>query len=90
MFHSYLIFIKLFNESKKTFAYVVLFSVVLQISIFEFICQYLEMYKRSIEDPAEFWSDIASSEFYWKEKWSPQVYSENLDVRKGDIKIEVL
>ncbi|KAB1200605.1 Acetate--CoA ligase ACS, chloroplastic/glyoxysomal [Morella rubra] len=50
--------------------------------------KYLEMYKRSIEDPAGFWSDIASSEFYWKEKWSPQVYSENLDVRKGDIKIE--
>ncbi|OWM80532.1 acetyl-coenzyme A synthetase, chloroplastic/glyoxysomal-like isoform X2 [Punica granatum] len=49
--------------------------------------KYLEMYKRSIEDPAGFWSDIAS-QFYWKEKWGKQVYSENLDVRKGDIKIE--
>ena len=50
--------------------------------------QYLEMYKRSIEDPAGFWSDIAS-EFYWKEKWGQQVYSVNLDVTKGNIKIEV-
>ena len=51
--------------------------------------QYLEMYQRSIEDPAGFWSDIASSEFFWKKKWDQQVYSENLDVRKGEIKIEV-
>ncbi|KAI3700002.1 hypothetical protein L2E82_44614 [Cichorium intybus] len=49
--------------------------------------KYLEMYKRSIEDPAGFWSDIAS-QFYWKKKWSQQVYSENLDVTKGNIKIE--
>ncbi|XP_022744151.1 acetyl-coenzyme A synthetase, chloroplastic/glyoxysomal isoform X3 [Durio zibethinus] len=50
--------------------------------------KYLEMYKRSIEDPAGFWSDIASSEFYWKQRWGDHVYSENLDVRKGNIKIE--
>lgn len=50
--------------------------------------QYLEMYKRSIEDPTGFWSDIAS-EFYWKKKWGQQVYSENLDVTKGNINIEV-
>lgn len=58
---------------------------------FAFSCydQYLEMYKRSIEDPAGFWSDIAS-QFYWKEKWGQEVVSENLDVRKGNIKIEVL
>ncbi|KAK2968839.1 hypothetical protein RJ640_028232 [Escallonia rubra] len=50
--------------------------------------QYLEMYKRSIEDPAGFWSEIAS-EFYWKRKWvEHQVYSENLDIRKGNINIE--
>ncbi|CAK9166199.1 unnamed protein product [Ilex paraguariensis] len=49
--------------------------------------KYLEMYIRSIEDPAGFWSDIAS-EFYWEEKWGKQVYSENLDIRKGSIKIE--
>ncbi|KAM2991746.1 hypothetical protein FF2_044063 [Malus domestica] len=49
--------------------------------------QYLEMYKRSIEDPAGFWSDIAST-FFWKQKWGKPVYSENLDIRKGDIRIE--
>ncbi|KAL1820292.1 hypothetical protein ACET3Z_015161 [Daucus carota] len=49
--------------------------------------KYLEMYKRSIEDPAGFWSDIAS-EFYWKKKWGHQVFEENLDVRKGAIKIK--
>ncbi|KAE8689529.1 Acetyl-coenzyme A synthetase [Hibiscus syriacus] len=50
--------------------------------------KYLEMYKASIEDPAKFWSGIASSEFYWKQRWGDQVYSENLDVRKGNINIE--
>ncbi|KAL7613177.1 hypothetical protein Lser_V15G07911 [Lactuca serriola] len=49
--------------------------------------KYLEMYNRSIEDPASFWSDIAS-EFHWKKKWDQQVYSENLDIRKGKIDIE--
>ncbi|KAH9791460.1 Acetyl-coenzyme A synthetase /glyoxysomal [Citrus sinensis] len=49
--------------------------------------KYLEMYKRSVEDPAGFWADIAS-EFYWKEKWGQRVCSENLDVRKGNVKIE--
>ncbi|KAL9686790.1 hypothetical protein QQ045_031183 [Rhodiola kirilowii] len=41
----------------------------------------------SIEDPAGFWSDIAS-EFYWKQKWGEVVCSENFDVRKGTISIE--
>lgn len=50
--------------------------------------QYLDMYKRSIEDPAGFWSDFAS-DFFWKQKWGQQVYFENLDVSKGDIRIEV-
>jgi len=72
------------------FAFVVLFSFVLCIIMYLLICQYLEMYKRSIEDPSGFWSDIASSEFYWKEKWGQQVFFENLDVRKGNVKIEVL
>lgn len=48
----------------------------------------MEMHKRSMDDPAGFWSDIAS-EFYWKQKWGDQVVSENLDVRKGPIHIEV-
>jgi hypothetical protein len=51
--------------------------------------QYREMYQRSIDDPAGFWSEIAE-EFYWKQKWNPdEVCSENLDVTKGPIKIEV-
>ncbi|XP_057982932.1 acetyl-coenzyme A synthetase, chloroplastic/glyoxysomal isoform X4 [Malania oleifera] len=49
--------------------------------------KYLEMYRESVEDPAGFWSSIAS-QFYWKTKWSRQVYSENLDIRKGNVKIE--
>lgn len=47
------------------------------------------MYKRSIEDPAGFWSEIAS-DFYWKQKWGDQVYHENFDVTKGNINIEVI
>lgn len=47
------------------------------------------MYNKSVEDPAAFWSEIAS-EFYWKEKWNPkEVCKENLDVTKGQINIEV-
>lgn len=46
------------------------------------------MYKRSVEDPSGFWSDIAS-EFYWKQKWGKEVCSENLDVTKGPVNIEV-
>ncbi|KAF2323014.1 hypothetical protein GH714_032759 [Hevea brasiliensis] len=50
--------------------------------------KYLEMYKRSIEDPAGFWSDVAS-QFYWKRRWAESVVSENFDVRNGSIKIEL-
>lgn len=50
--------------------------------------QYMEMHKRSIDDPSGFWSDVAS-EFYWKQKWGDHVVSDNLDVRKGPIQIEV-
>lgn len=46
------------------------------------------MYRRSIEDPSAFWSEIAS-EFYWKKKWGEKVFSQNFDVRKGSIHIEV-
>ncbi|KAG6493448.1 hypothetical protein ZIOFF_048434 [Zingiber officinale] len=27
--------------------------------------------------------------FYWKEKWNPEVYTENIDVRKGIVKFEI-
>jgi acetyl-CoA synthetase len=36
-----------------------------QISSFE---QYQTEYKRSIDDPAEFWSSVAES-FTWRKKW---------------------
>eukprot|EP00252_Welwitschia_mirabilis_P020919 TRINITY_DN5235_c0_g1_i1.p1 TRINITY_DN5235_c0_g1~~TRINITY_DN5235_c0_g1_i1.p1 ORF type:complete len:750 (-),score=111.61 TRINITY_DN5235_c0_g1_i1:208-2457(-) len=49
--------------------------------------QYLDMYKRSIEDPSGFWDEIAS-QFYWKKKWGAQVCTENFDVRKGKIAVE--
>ncbi|CAH9132549.1 unnamed protein product [Cuscuta epithymum] len=50
--------------------------------------QYLKMYQRSIEDPAEFWADIAS-QFHWKQKWDHQFcQKENFDIRKGRIHIE--
>lgn len=41
-----------------------------------------------MEDPAGFWSEIAS-EFYWEKKWGDKVCSENLDVGKGAVNIEV-
>ncbi|KAM0820977.1 hypothetical protein ACQ4PT_041934 [Festuca glaucescens] len=51
--------------------------------------QYQEIYRRSIDDPAGFWSEIAET-FYWKQKWNPdEVCTENLDVTKGPIKIEL-
>ncbi|XP_042497908.1 acetyl-coenzyme A synthetase, chloroplastic/glyoxysomal [Macadamia integrifolia] len=49
--------------------------------------KYMEMYSKSIVDPAGFWSEIALL-FYWKQKWGDQVYSENMDVSKGTVKIE--
>ncbi len=53
--------------------------------------QYEAMYRRSVEDPDGFWADIASS-FYWKTKWETKdgkIHSENIDVRKGRVAIEV-
>nr|XP_017230015.1 PREDICTED: acetyl-coenzyme A synthetase, chloroplastic/glyoxysomal-like [Daucus carota subsp. sativus] len=49
--------------------------------------KYMDMYKRSVEDPAGFWSDIAA-QFYWKSRWDPAVCSGNLDVRKGNVNIK--
>ncbi|XP_049415010.1 acetyl-coenzyme A synthetase, chloroplastic/glyoxysomal-like [Solanum stenotomum] len=51
------------------------------------IQKYAEMYARSVEDPAGFWSDIAS-EFYWKQKWGQPVYTDNLHIRNGKIDIQ--
>ncbi|XP_078447116.1 acetyl-CoA synthetase isoform X2 [Wolffia australiana] len=50
--------------------------------------QYGRMYRRSIDDPSGFWSDIAK-EFYWEKGWGDgPVVTENLDVSKGPVKIE--
>ncbi|CAN1244032.1 Acetyl-coenzyme A synthetase, chloroplastic/glyoxysomal, partial [Linum perenne] len=49
--------------------------------------KYLEMYKRSVEDPSGFWGDIAS-QFFWKTKWGTTVCSENFDVRTGNVFIQ--
>nr|XP_004242910.1 acetyl-coenzyme A synthetase, chloroplastic/glyoxysomal-like [Solanum lycopersicum] len=49
--------------------------------------KYEEMYGKSMEDPAGFWSEIAS-EFYWKQKWGQPVYTDNLDIRNGKINIQ--
>ncbi|XP_055822429.1 acetyl-coenzyme A synthetase, chloroplastic/glyoxysomal-like isoform X2 [Solanum dulcamara] len=45
------------------------------------------MYDRSVEDPAGFWSHVAS-DFYWEKKWGQPVYTDNLDIRNGKINIE--
>lgn len=51
----------------------------------------MDMYKRSIEEPSKFWSEIASSEFYWKKEWNHHhAFNENLDITKGNINIEVI
>ena len=50
--------------------------------------EYQRMYQRSVEEPAQFWSEVAS-EFYWQQKW--QEGSElkcNFDVNKGKICVE--
>ncbi len=47
---------------------------------------YRDMYKRSIEDPDGFWSEIAD-QFFWYEKWD-RVRDYNYDIRKGPVKIE--
>eukprot|EP00286_Rhodomonas_abbreviata_P001487 CAMPEP_0181289490 /NCGR_PEP_ID=MMETSP1101-20121128/908_1 /TAXON_ID=46948 /ORGANISM="Rhodomonas abbreviata, Strain Caron Lab Isolate" /LENGTH=724 /DNA_ID=CAMNT_0023393711 /DNA_START=129 /DNA_END=2303 /DNA_ORIENTATION=+ len=48
--------------------------------------QYHEMYKRSLEDPDGFWSDMAK-DLYWKEKWHT-VNKVNFDLSKGPVSIE--
>jgi acetyl-CoA synthetase len=50
--------------------------------------QYNEIYKRSIDNPAGFWTEIAE-QFYWKERWNKDaVHASNFDRRKGKIFIE--
>ena len=50
--------------------------------------EYRDMYKRSIADPVQFWSEIAD-QFYWKQKWEAgSVLRYNFDVNKGAVSVE--
>ncbi|XP_069128106.1 acetyl-coenzyme A synthetase, cytoplasmic-like [Argopecten irradians] len=49
--------------------------------------QYLAMYKRSVEDPEGFWSEIAQ-QFYWKRPPTGMFLDYNFDCRKGRIYIK--
>lgn len=47
--------------------------------------QYKEMYKQSIDNPEEFWGDIAK-QFYWETQPNPdKFFTYNFDIRKGPI-----
>ncbi|KAL4458768.1 hypothetical protein ABPG75_013633 [Micractinium tetrahymenae] len=50
--------------------------------------EYEEMYKRSIEDPNDFWREIAMSNFHWETPIPEQHHSHNFDVKKGPISTE--
>ena len=49
--------------------------------------EYKRLYKKSVEQPVEFWGEIAK-DFYWKvEPSKDQFYSFNFDVNKGPINV---
>ncbi|XP_067410612.1 acetyl-coenzyme A synthetase, cytoplasmic isoform X2 [Emydura macquarii macquarii] len=48
------------------------------------LAAYLERYRRSLEEPHEFWGDIAK-EFYWRSQHSGPFLKYNFDVTKGKI-----
>uniref|UniRef100_A0A673KUF1 Acetyl-coenzyme A synthetase n=1 Tax=Sinocyclocheilus rhinocerous TaxID=307959 RepID=A0A673KUF1_9TELE len=50
---------------------------------------YLALYKKSTEEPEEFWADVAQ-EFYWKKPPSGQMLQYNFDVNKGNIYIKFM
>uniref|UniRef100_A0A8D2Q897 Propionate--CoA ligase n=1 Tax=Varanus komodoensis TaxID=61221 RepID=A0A8D2Q897_VARKO len=49
--------------------------------------KYRELYRRSVEEPQEFWGDIAK-ELYWKNQHTGPFLQYNFDVTKGKIYIE--
>ncbi|CAM4644342.1 acetyl-coenzyme A synthetase, cytoplasmic isoform X1 [Caretta caretta] len=51
------------------------------------LAAYRERYRRSVEEPQEFWDDIAK-EFYWRSQHSGLFLKYNFDVTKGKIFIE--
>lgn len=51
----------------------------------ETIEEYRALYKKSIEDPAGFWGEIAK-QFHWHEPWDEEAHlAFNFDTRKGRI-----
>uniref|UniRef100_A0A671Z0R5 Propionate--CoA ligase n=1 Tax=Sparus aurata TaxID=8175 RepID=A0A671Z0R5_SPAAU len=56
------------------------------ISSFE---KYKELYLKSIENPDEFWGDIAK-DFFWKTKHTGQFLDYNFDVTKGEIFVKCM
>uniref|UniRef100_A0A665W431 Propionate--CoA ligase n=1 Tax=Echeneis naucrates TaxID=173247 RepID=A0A665W431_ECHNA len=51
--------------------------------------KYKELYLKSIENPGEFWGDIAK-DFFWKTKHTGRVFDYNFDVTKGEIFIKCM
>ncbi|XP_063260734.1 acetyl-coenzyme A synthetase, cytoplasmic isoform X1 [Prinia subflava] len=51
------------------------------------LAHYQRLYQRSVEEPHEFWGDIAK-EFYWKRQHTGPFLKYNFDVTKGKIFIE--
>ncbi|XP_013928806.1 PREDICTED: acetyl-coenzyme A synthetase, cytoplasmic [Thamnophis sirtalis] len=49
--------------------------------------KYRELYRRSVEEPQEFWGDTAK-EFYWRNQHTGPFLQYNFDVTKGKIFIE--
>ncbi|MGB3453428.1 MAG: acetate--CoA ligase [Moheibacter sp.] len=45
--------------------------------------QYIKAYKKSVNDPEEFWGDIADKNFIWYQKWDKVLHN---DMLNGDIK----
>ncbi|XP_068190182.1 acetyl-coenzyme A synthetase, cytoplasmic isoform X3 [Antennarius striatus] len=50
---------------------------------------YKELYLKSVENPDEFWSDIAK-DFFWKTKHTGQFLDYNFDVTKGEIFVKCM
>lgn len=50
--------------------------------------QYKELHQRSIQDPAKFWSDIAT-QFHWEAPYDvDNFFSYNFDTREGPVNIQ--
>uniref|UniRef100_A0A8C4GPS7 Propionate--CoA ligase n=1 Tax=Dicentrarchus labrax TaxID=13489 RepID=A0A8C4GPS7_DICLA len=51
--------------------------------------KYKELYLKSIDNPDEFWGDVAK-DFFWKTKHSGQFLDYNFDVTKGEIFVKCM